>query len=308
MPGVRVAGLDVGGMTGPEIERALAPRVAEILGRRITVRVGARTWTRTAESLGVRVDLEGAVSRALAVGNDLGWADRALRRLLDRPVAASIDLAVSYRAGPVRRLAGLVAERTEVAPRDASLDFVDGHLVVHRSRPGRTLDPARVRRAIRAAVRGEGDEVVLTPRKVRPAVTERDLGPTIVVRVSELRLYLYRGTRLVRSYPVATGQLGRYPTPLGHWRVVGKRVNPTWVNPAPDGWGASLPRVIPPGPGNPLGTRALDLDAQGIRIHGTYDRASIGTHASHGCIRMLIPDSEELFDLVEVGTPVIVAW
>jgi lipoprotein-anchoring transpeptidase ErfK/SrfK len=126
-----------------------------------------------------------------------------------------------------------------------------------------------------------------------------------VVRLSELKLYLYDGLRLEKTYPVAARQPG-YPTPEGDWNIVNKRVNPTWVNPAPEGWGASLPPVIGPGAGNPLGTRALDLDASGIRIHGTYDSGSIGTYASHGCIRMYIEDSEELFDIVPVGTPVFI--
>jgi len=64
--------------------------------------------------------------------------------------------------------------------------------------------------------------------------------------------------------------------------------------------------VIAPGPGNPLGTRAIYLNAPGIRIHGTYSSSSIGTYASHGCIRMYIADSEELFDLVDTGTRVII--
>jgi L,D-transpeptidase ErfK/SrfK len=87
---------------------------------------------------------------------------------------------------------------------------------------------------------------------------------------------------------------------------VDKRENPTWYNPAPDTWGADLPESIGPGPGNPLGTRAMYLNAPGIRIHGTWDDSSIGTAASHGCIRMHVQDSEELYPLVPIGTPVLV--
>ncbi|HEV2905802.1 MAG TPA: L,D-transpeptidase, partial [Actinomycetota bacterium] len=72
--------------------------------------------------------------------------------------------------------------------------------------------------------------------------------------------------------------------------------------------GASLPDMIPGGPSNPLGTRALYLDAPGIRIHGTSASYSIGSYASHGCIRMHIPDVEQLFEIVEVDTPVLVFW
>ena len=64
--------------------------------------------------------------------------------------------------------------------------------------------------------------------------------------------------------------------------------------------------LLPPGPGNPLGTRAMYLNAPGIRIHGTYDDASIGTYASHGCVRMHIPDAEWMFNTVDIGTPVLI--
>src|SRR3989442_7748157 len=97
-----------------------------------------------------------------------------------------------------------------------------------------------------------------------------------------------------------------YVTPVGMWKVVNKTENPTWYNPAPDGWGAGEPLSIPPGPGDPLGTRALYLNAPDIRIHGTYDTASVGTYASHGCIRMYISDSEALYPLVQIGTKVII--
>ena len=114
------------------------------------------------------------------------------------------------------------------------------------------------------------------------------------------------GITLVKSYSVATGQLDLYPTPLGHFEIIAKRLNPTWYNPALDTWGKDEPAIIPPGPDNPLGTRAMDLSAPGIRIHGTLNDASIGHWASHGCIRMHIPDSEALYPLVPVGTPVFI--
>jgi lipoprotein-anchoring transpeptidase ErfK/SrfK len=139
-------------------------------------------------------------------------------------------------------------------------------------------------------------------------VADNKLGETIIIRISQNKLYLYDGLKLKKTYRVATGQLGQYPTPMGHWEIINKRINPTWVNPAKDTWGRNEPDIIPPGPDNPLGTRALDLNAPGIRIHGTPADYSIGTYASHGCIRMHIPQSEELFGLVGVGTPVIIVW
>jgi lipoprotein-anchoring transpeptidase ErfK/SrfK len=190
-----------------------------------------------------------------------------------------------------------------VEPLDASVDYEDGQLVLQRPRIGWSLPVPDAKRTLREAILGGAASVDLHLNRVKPEVTKEDLGYTIVVDLSELRLHLYSGLREVRTYPVAAGQPA-YPTPMGEWHVVDKVENPSWINPDPQGWGASLPASIPPGPGNPLGTRALYLDAPGIRIHGTSASYSIGTYASHGCIRMYMDDVEQLFGIVPVGTTV----
>ena len=106
------------------------------------------------------------------------------------------------------------------------------------------------------------------------------------------------------SFPVAVGQPA-YPTPDGHFTIISKVENPTWV-PPPDAPWAQGAVPIPPGPGNPLGTRWMGLSAPGVGIHGTDDPASIGYSVSHGCIRMQIPDAERLFTMVSVGMGVYI--
>ncbi len=96
-----------------------------------------------------------------------------------------------------------------------------------------------------------------------------------------------------------------YPTPTGLWEVTEKRYMPTWINPDPSGWGASMPASIPPGPGNPLGLRAINWSAPAIRFHGTDAIYSLGYNASHGCVRMANADVIELYDMIEVGTPIV---
>lgn len=123
----------------------------------------------------------------------------------------------------------------------------------------------------------------------------------IRIDISERRLYHYEKGTGVTTYPVAVG-LPQYPTPRGTYRIVVKEKDPTW-NPPPSPWAEGL-EPVPPGPGNPLGTRWIGLSAYAIGIHGTYVRSSIGTAASHGCIRMHIKDVEELFERVHVGMPV----
>jgi lipoprotein-anchoring transpeptidase ErfK/SrfK len=124
----------------------------------------------------------------------------------------------------------------------------------------------------------------------------------IIVDKSETTLYVYKKGRVVKTFRVAVGQPA-HPTPAGHWKVVAKTSMPTWHNPH-SGWSSSMPESIPPGYSNPLGLRAIYLDASGIRIHGTSNIGSIGSPASHGCIRVANPQIVVLYPLINVGTPV----
>ena len=108
---------------------------------------------------------------------------------------------------------------------------------------------------------------------------------------------------VVRWFRVAVGAPS-FPTPTGIYRIVDKQVDPWWY--PPDASWAAGASPVPPGPENPLGTRWMGLDRDGIGIHGTPDSGSIGGYASHGCIRMLIDSAEQLFALVPAGTPVII--
>jgi lipoprotein-anchoring transpeptidase ErfK/SrfK len=129
------------------------------------------------------------------------------------------------------------------------------------------------------------------------------LSGQIVVDIGDLKLYLYRGGSLVKSYSVATGQAA-YPTPTGSYVITSMQMNPTWYPPNSD-W-AKDAKPIPPGVTNPLGTRWIGTSAPGVGIHGTPDDASIGSYASHGCIRMHIWEVEDLYEHVVIGMPVII--
>ena len=124
----------------------------------------------------------------------------------------------------------------------------------------------------------------------------------IVINRGQRRLYYYENGKVARTFGVAVG-MPQYPTPGGTWQVVNKQVNPSWINPGSD-WAKDMPKVIPPSWSNPLGVRALALNARNILIHGTSKYGSIGTAASHGCIRMRNSDIVNFFPTVGVGTPV----
>ena len=145
--------------------------------------------------------------------------------------------------------------------------------------------------------------VIVAPvRKLEAAAIKAE--PVIVIHRGSNRLYLYNGTHFVRVFPVATGQAA-WPTPLGHFQIVVKQRNPWWFPPTQDSWAAGA-KPVPPGPGNPLGTRWMGLSAPGVGIHGTSEPWSIGHSESHGCIRMQIASAEWLFNRVRIGTPVFI--
>jgi L,D-transpeptidase ErfK/SrfK len=183
-----------------------------------------------------------------------------------------------------------------IARRDATLidlavDANLGYLQLVAANPG--VDPW---------LPGLGTPVVVPTARIVPDVPRRG----IVVNLPERRLYYFEAGRLVADFPVGIGRDG-LETPRGSSRVVGKRANPTWYpTAAARRDDPSLPAAVPPGPDNPLGSRALDLGWSEILIHGTNRPYAIGRRASRGCIRLYPADIERLFERVRVGTPAMI--
>ena len=153
---------------------------------------------------------------------------------------------------------------------------------------------------------GEGTEIVLPTQFVLPKTSRQG----IVINLPELRLYYYPdgASGRVFTHPISIGRM-EWGTPLGRAEVIAKALDPAWYPPesiraehAADN--RFLPRVVPPGPDNPLGRHALRLSLPGYLIHGTNKPSGIGMRVTHGCIRMFPEDIEALFETVPVGTPV----
>jgi L,D-transpeptidase ErfK/SrfK len=123
----------------------------------------------------------------------------------------------------------------------------------------------------------------------------------LVLKLQERRLYVYDGERIKATYPVAVGKAG-WETPKGEFRVLEMVRQPGWTNPFTQ-------EVMPPGPDNPLGDRWIAFWTDGtnyVGFHGTPNRASVGQSASHGCVRMFNEHVRELYETVQIGTPVVV--
>ena len=143
---------------------------------------------------------------------------------------------------------------------------------------------------------------------VRPALTTRELwrkyATYITVNRSAFKLILWQHLKRAKTYTIAVGQAG-LETPSGTYTIDDKQVNPSWHVPNSAWAGELAGRVIPPGPDDPIKARWLGF-YNGAGIHGTDAVYSLGSAASHGCIRMAIPDVEELYDLVPLGTPIYI--
>jgi lipoprotein-anchoring transpeptidase ErfK/SrfK len=284
--GVTIQGIDVGGMTGEEARAA----AHDLATTPFTLTFPGRSnWKASAWRVGARSHVAIAVSKALAA-----------------PAGAEVPLTVSIDREHLRRYVDKLDRRLYRAPRDSSVHL--RHLRPRVSKAHLGFDvlklPTRtvLKRAIKANERGP---IAVQYRTIRPAVTRFNFKPVIVIRRGSHLLYLYKGARMRfrARFGIAVGQ-PIYPTPIGKWTIVTKQRNPWWYPPN-SSWAAGA-SPIPPGPGNPLGTRWMGLSASGVGIHGTPDAASIGYSASHGCIRMRIPDAEWLFKRVRVGSTVFI--
>jgi lipoprotein-anchoring transpeptidase ErfK/SrfK len=285
-PGVSVSGVEVGGLTS-EPARA---RIRRAFDRPLKFVHGSERWQARPSRFGGHWWVNGAIARALRA----------------RP-GRSVELGVSYGERRVTRYVDKLAKRFYVAPEDAQLAGLagNGRPLITRERPGRRVAKALLRAAIAHALHTPTRARLRLPMKpVPPSRTRANFGPVIVIARESKRLTLYNATSPVRSFPIATGT-AEYPTPLGSFSIATMQRDPWWY-PPPDSEWARGAKPIPPGPGNPLGTRWMGLTAPLVGIHGTPDSASIGYSASHGCIRMHIPDADWLFDQVHVGTPVVI--
>jgi lipoprotein-anchoring transpeptidase ErfK/SrfK len=284
-PGVTVNGVEVGGL-GSESARAIVRAKFE---KPLTIQYGSENWTVRPQGLGVRASV-----------------DRAVREALDASPRSAVALPVAVSSRIIHAYVEYLSHKYSRAPVNARLVGTD-HLwpVIAEGVPGRRvakrLTAERIEKALRSPVYRT---IALATKPVGPKVTKQGFGPVIVIGRSSHRLRLFNGRRFVREFGVATGQ-SAYPTPLGTFTIVTMQRDPWWIPPPNSAW-AQGSRPIPPGPGNPLGTRWMGLSAAAVGIHGTPDAASIGYSASHGCIRMRVPDAEWLFSHVRIGTPVAI--
>jgi lipoprotein-anchoring transpeptidase ErfK/SrfK len=286
--GVHIGEADVSGMTAAQAERAVRRMTSEPL----TLTYGAQSWRFAPATLGADFQVEGAVRAALVA-----------------PEETFVRLGVTVNERRLDRWTKRFARSFDQKMRNARIVLRGLRPGITRSQVGRKLYRWSTKYAILSDLRShDRGPLELDAKVTKPRVARNEVGAAIVIRRASNKLFLYRGQgkggmKLRRLFGVATGQAA-YPTPLGSFKIVDKQENPWWYPPDSD-WAAGA-QPVPPGPGNPLGTRWMGLSEPLIGIHGTPDSASIGYSASHGCIRMLVSEAEWLFERVPEGTPVFI--
>ena len=283
--GTVIAGLDVSGLTEAEAAARLEAAFGGPLRSPVEVRVGAHHLHFTEHGGGISFDAACSVrARALCVTYD----QKRMADFLDR-----------------------VQRSGSRDPRDARLRYTVTRLKIARARVGYAVDRRAVQAKVEAVLRDPHAVRVVRQKldRIAPEVTREDLadryGTVVTVHRRGFRLRLFKGLEPVSSYRVAVGMPG-HETPRGRYEIANRAVDPAWSAPDKPWAGAYRNEVVPGGSAeNPLTARWLGI-VDGVGIHGTDAIGSLGTRASHGCIRMAVPDVKRLYERVPVGALVMI--
>jgi lipoprotein-anchoring transpeptidase ErfK/SrfK len=310
--GVTVAGIDVGGMKRAEATTLVQRRLADPLDRPIVVRAAGHRFRLSPERAQVTTDVGGMVAQAVSASRQGNLIERSWRGLTGGQVHEAVKLKLSYNDRAVRSVVRHIARRISRAPKDASVTPSAGGLQRVAAKEGMALQGTDLRERIRHALvtPGAPRRLVAHTRIVQPAVTTDNLAERypwyVVINRPSFTLTVYDHLKAKKTYRVAVGQVG-LETPAGLYHVQNKAVNPAWHVPN-SAWAGSLAGKVISGddPSNPIKARWLGI-FNGAGIHGTDNISSLGSAASHGCIRMAIPDVIEVYNEVPIGAPVFIA-
>jgi lipoprotein-anchoring transpeptidase ErfK/SrfK len=303
--GTKAHGIDIGGLTLSAAASKLQATFGPALQRNVEVRVAGRRFTVRMKQLGFALDPAATAKAASA-------AAQAAPKAADGSVAVDVPLSSVFDKAKLAAVAKHIDDASTRKPRDAGVRITLRHMRVRKARAGASLSARRLgQRLVALAGDPAAVRILRGTRQSFPAkVSVKDLkrgryATVVTVQQSTFTLRLFKRLKFVKSYRVAVGQPA-YPTPNGLFSIANKAVNPTWTVPNSPWAGALRNESVPGGSdANPLKARWMGI-VNGVGIHGTAESGSIGTRASHGCIRMNVPDVIDLYPRVPVGTPVLI--
>ena len=310
--GVKVGSVDVGGLSAAAAKAKLRTQLVSALQKPLVLVAGETEFPLSAREAKIRADVDKMVTDAVKRGRQGSIIARTWRGVTGGTVKASVTPEVAYSEDAVQRIVDKVRVKMSRKAVEADISVKGQRVRVKKSRIGLSVDAKALKPLVEQALVTDVDDnraVRVALRKTKPKVTTKKLArkyPVVLtVDRANFRVTLYKKLKKVVSYPVAVGAAG-YNTPEGRYKITNKAVNPAWSVPT-TGWAGSLGGTVVPGgtAANPLKARWLGV-ADGVGFHGTDARGSIGSYASHGCIRMLVEDVIKLYDQVPVGTPVFI--
>ena len=308
--GMRIGGVDVGGLSATAANAKLQRELVAPLQRSVVVRAGDDRFRLTAREAKVSVNSAELIDQAVAASREGSFLSRTWREVTGGSIDKQVSPRIDYSKPAVQRLVDRVRIAASKPAVDAQVDISTTSVSVKKSKTGRTIDAKALKAQVQSALVDVRASRNLRTKlaKVQPKVTTSKLAsqyPSIItVDRGAHKLRLFKNLELAKTYTVAVGQAG-LETPAGRYTIQNMAENPSWHVPQ-SAWAGDLAgTVVPPGPDNPIKARWMGI-YDGAGIHGTDAVNSIGTSASHGCIRMRIPDVEALYDQVKVGTPVLI--
>ena len=308
--GVTIAGVDVGGLDEAEAAALVRKRLLAPLQHSLRVSFDGENWNLPGKQLQVQANVDEAVEEAVADSQDGGFPGRLVRYVTGGDVSESIAPQVTYSEQAVNKFVREVAEEINREPQNADVEASGASLEVVAGEDGRKLRDNLLEKELKAAVLSARapHAIVAKVHATKPEVTKSEVAAEypsyLTLDRSTFTLRLWENLKLAKTYTVAVGMEG-LETPEGLYAIQEKEENPTWHVPDSDWAGSLAGQTIPPGPSNPIKARWMAI-YEGAGIHGTEETYSLGSAASHGCVRMAIPDVEELYDRVEVGTPIFI--
>jgi lipoprotein-anchoring transpeptidase ErfK/SrfK len=311
-PGIKIGGVDVGGRDADSARKIIEQKVVAPLKQPVVVTYDGKQYTLGSKQLHETADVDGMVQEAIDRSRQGNILDRVSRYASGGEVNANLQTRVKYDKAAAKDFVNQLAAKINQEPEDATVVPSDGgdKLVKNAGQAGRAVDIGATAAKINQAARSPGRDQPVQPvvRQDKPDVTTRDLAHEyaryIVINRGTFTLRFFHHLRLERTYTVAVGQQG-LETPAGLYHAQDKQIDPSWHVPN-SAWAGSLAgQVIPPGPSDPLKARWIGI-FNGAGIHGTDEVSSLGHAFSHGCVRMSIPDVEDLYDRVQVGDPIYI--
>src|SRR5436190_23470603 len=303
--GVRAGGVDLSGLTQEQAEAVPTSTLQAPLNADFVLGAAGVPFTLTMQQAKLKFDAHATAKHALVAQPPPPPAGGGQSAGVDVP------LVLSHSKLAVKAFVAQAAQRAYHGPRDARLRITVRRMIVSHSRPGLRLASKHVARQIDQALDSGATVRRLHTRlvAVRPSATykvlQRRYPRVITIDRDTFTLRLFRALRPWKRYSIAVGMAG-LETPAGTYHIQDKQVNPAWHVPNSPWAGSLAGQVIPGGaPDNPLKARWLGI-ANGVGIHGTAEDWSIGTRASHGCIRMHVSDVIDLYPRVPVGTTVLI--